>query len=338
MSRHRQRLFTQRLLALGSATTALTAALLVPVAQASPPVAAAADAPVHTSVAASAARSAEAYWTPERMRSAKPAPNPTGVATVSKPAPGLPGRSAPSTPVATNRPTAIIAGATAGEWTGPANAPPATTTGKVFFVGANGGNWECSASTVNSAGKDVVFTAGHCVAAGGTGRFHTSWIFVPAYRNGVAPYGRWSAAQLWALNGWLAGNDRTHDIGAAVMFASSSGQHIVDVVGGQGIEWNHPQVQFQYQFGYPVIGRFNGQTLQFCTGWSFNDGGHTGINCDMTEGASGGPWLAEFNGTFGYLDTVNSWVFWDANGVRFKWNGPYFGNNAANLFNAVANL
>jgi hypothetical protein len=58
----------------------------------------------------------------------------------------------------------------------------------------------------------------------------------------------------------------------------------------------------------------------------------------MTEGASGGPWLDDFNGTFGWLDSVNSWVFWNSAGVRFKWNGPYFGNNARDFYNTVAPL
>jgi hypothetical protein len=101
---------------------------------------------------------------------------------------------------------------------------------------------------------------------------------------------------------------------------------------------NSPLSQYQFQFGYPTVAPFNGQLLTYCTGTSFNDGGHNGIYCNMTEGASGGPWLDGFNGTFGWLDSVNSWVSWNSAGVRFKWNGPYFGNNAADLFNNVANL
>jgi hypothetical protein len=58
----------------------------------------------------------------------------------------------------------------------------------------------------------------------------------------------------------------------------------------------------------------------------------------MTEAARGGPWLDDLDGAFGRLDSVNSWVFRDSNGNRYKWNGPYFGDGARNLYNSVANL
>ena len=49
----------------------------------------------------------------------------------------------------------------------------------------------CSGSTVNSGGKNVVFTAGHCVHGGGAGRswFDASrWVFAPSYNaNKVEP-------------------------------------------------------------------------------------------------------------------------------------------------------
>ena len=38
-------------------------------------------------------------------------------------------------------------------WTGNFYLPPATTTGKVFFTTHDGGNWVCSASTVNSTAR-----------------------------------------------------------------------------------------------------------------------------------------------------------------------------------------
>ncbi|WP_462187866.1 MULTISPECIES: trypsin-like serine peptidase [unclassified Frankia] len=183
-----------------------------------------------------------------------------------------------------------------------------------------------------------MFTAGHCVNSGGGGAWFTNWVFVPRYNNGNAPYGVWSARQLWSWSSWVQNANRSYDFGVAVLNTNASGQHIVNVVGGQGIEWNFPLVQYVYQFGYPARAPFNGLSLQYCSGTTYNDGGFVGINCNMTEGASGGPWLDDFDGTFGYLDSVNSWVFWDANGVRYKWNGPYFGNEVRDLYYATANL
>ncbi len=41
----------------------------------------------------------------------------------------------------------------------------------------------------------------------------------------------------------------------------------------------------------------------------------------------------------GFVDSVNSWVFWDDDtGVRYMWNGPYFGNNARDFYNTIADL
>lgn len=296
---------------------------------------------------------AAAYWTPERMAAAIPVPaaelapsdQPTDIAGPQ----GEPGRAAPAVPLTAtsledSALTGLDTGSVATKWRGSRFSAPASTSGKVFFVADDGGNYTCSASTVNSGGKDVVFTAGHCVHGGGPGRswFDAStWTFAPSYnakKKNPTPYGLWTAWQLWSLSGWTDSGDRTHDIGAAVMQTDGWGTHIVDAVGGQGIEWNWPLEQHIYQFGYPARAPFAGKMLQYCSNWTYNDGGHEGIDCNMTEGASGGPWLDDFDGTFGWLDSVNSWVFWDGNGTRYKWNGPYFGEGARLLYEAVANL
>ncbi|GIE87668.1 trypsin-like serine peptidase [Actinoplanes regularis] len=325
---------------------ALAGAALSAPAQAGP--AAATRGNVGTSVASATTRTAAGYWTAERMRNAKPVPLPeVDAATNAR----LSAQAAPQGPTgrvdgaadATVRqgPVARLAdpGATAATWAGSSSSPPKATSGKVFFVGADGGNYVCSGSTVNSDGKNLVFTAGHCVS-NGSGTWYNSapWTFVPGYDNGSAPYGYWTARELWTRTAWHNGANRAEDIGAGVMNTNAGGTRIVNYVGGQGIEWNYPLSQYQFQFGYPTRTPFNGQVLKYCTGQSYSDGGHNGINCNMTEGASGGPWLDDFDGTFGWLDSVNSWVFWNSSGVRYKWNGPYFGNNARDFYNTVANL
>jgi hypothetical protein len=288
------------------------------------------------------------YWTAARLRQAKSldvAVTPSqaralrAVPTAKK---GLPGRMPPHA-VGTKLLTKAAGGgpgfgSTAAPWYGSASSAPATTSGRVFFTGNDGLGYSCSGSTVNSAGKNLVFTAGHCVHPGGTGTWHANWVFIPGYNNGYAPYGTWSARQLWSWNLWTQNGDRAYDIGVAVMNTDGWARHIVNVVGGQGIEWNYPQSRYVFQYGYPARSPFNGGTLQYCSGWTYNDWGNQGINCTMTEGASGGPWLDNFNGSLGWLDSVNSWVFWDGNGFRYKWNGPYFGNDARDLFNITGSL
>lgn len=235
-------------------------------------------------------------------------------------------------------------GSTGQPWYGSSTQAPATTTGKIFFSDHNGGNWVCSGSLVNSAGQDLVITAGHCVygTAGGElpagETWHSNWVFAPDYSNGSAPYGYWSARQLWTLTYYMNNDDEPDDLGAALLNPNSNGVKAVALLGGQGFAWNQSSSQYIYDFGYPAAAPFNGQTLQYCTnqagfGW-WND--MEFLPCNFTGGSSGGPWLMNFNGNWGYVDSVN-----DATGYFFypgQMGGLYFGNNAKNLYQTVQSL
>jgi V8-like Glu-specific endopeptidase len=235
-------------------------------------------------------------------------------------------------------------GSTGQPWYGSPYAAPATTTGKVFFKDHTGGNWVCSGSLVNSNGHDLVITAGHCVygTAGGEipagETWHSNWVFAPDYSNGYAPYGYWYAKQLWTLTNYINNDDEQDDLGAALLWPNSNGVNAVSLLGGQGIAWNYSSTESIYDFGYPAAAPFNGQTLQYCTGtsgWGWLDAMEF-LPSNFTGGSSGGPWLAGFNGYWGYVNSVN-----DATGYFFypgQMAGLYFGNNAGNLYNTVANL
>jgi V8-like Glu-specific endopeptidase len=316
-----------------------------------------------TGRAGTAAERAVAYWTRSRMLSARNGDRiqltspPASHATLRHPT-GPTGRVAGTAPVqrltgAAARAAASAraklpprSGSTGSGWTGNFYLPPATTTGKVFFSTTGNGqteNWVCSGSTVNSGGKDAVITAGHCVYGSLGGqvpgeRWHSNWVFVPDYYNGYAPYGVWTARQLWTLTNYVNNQDEGDDIGAAVMNTNSSGQHIVNVVGGQGFSWNWAESQYVYDFGYPAEAPFNGLTLQYCNGSEFNwpyVSSTMGLDCNFTGGSSGGPWLMSFGGEFGYINGVNDFGYSSLPGEIFS---AYFGNNADSLYNSVANL
>jgi V8-like Glu-specific endopeptidase len=235
------------------------------------------------------------------------------------------------------------AGSVGSAWPGSSSLPPATTTGRVFFTTRNGEDWSCSGSTVNSAGKDSVITAGHCVYGSLGGEvpgegWHTNWMFVPDYSNGRAPYGIWTAKELWTPTSYYVNQDEGDDMGGAVINTNAYGQHIVNVVGGQGIAWNYPASESVYDFGYPAGAPFNGATLQYCNGSEFNWSGIAntmGLPCNFTGGSSGGPWLMSFNGEFGYVNGVNDFGYTSLPGYIFA---AYFGNNAASLYDAMASL
>src|SRR5699024_8751335 len=133
-----------------------------------------------------------------------------------------------------------------------------------------------------------------------------SWTFVPNYHSG-SPYGTWHAYQLWSKNGWTKNNNRSYDV-AAVVMQDKNGQHIVDVVGGQGIQWNYSYEREIYNFGYPSAGSYPGDKLYYCSGSTWEDSGFVATSCNYTAGASGGPWLADYGEqAWAYLNGVNSW-------------------------------
>jgi V8-like Glu-specific endopeptidase len=301
-----------------------------------------------------------AYWTPARMQAAKNADGQPGLAKAAKAA-STKARSlakagtrpavnkAPAlkvTPQAPKGQTLAPAGALLrpASWVPnyPASAPVARTYGKVFFTNTqNGLNYVCSATVVNSEGRDTVWTAGHCVHGGSGGAWHANWTFVPAYNAGSAPYGYWSSNQLWTRSAWISSSDFTQDMGVAIL-NTNGGWHIVDRVGGQGIAWNYSKDYYAYDFGYPQAAPFNGSRLIACAGttapeWSFFgiSANTIKLSCDMTGGSSGGAWLRWFDGNWGYINGLNSYKYNNDPNTMYS---PYFGDAASSLYNAVRYL
>ncbi|MEV0968914.1 trypsin-like serine peptidase [Microtetraspora glauca] len=64
------------------------------------------------------------------------------------------------------------------------------TTGKVFFKGGDGRPHWCSATSVQSAYRNLVATAGHCVYDTESNKATLDkWVFVPGYYQGKTPWG-----------------------------------------------------------------------------------------------------------------------------------------------------
>jgi len=175
----------------------------------------------------------------------------------------------------------------------------------------------CNASTVNSPAKNLVFTAGRCVHSGYRGDWYDYVVFVPGYREGSAPYGRWFAKELWSNTAWTDSGDEGYNYGA-VVFYPNAGQRLVDVVGANGIRWNYPVEQYTYTFGYPN-NYAKGEVLQYCSGTTFGGGildpRTMFLKCDFEVypgrgrvGAFGGPWVMNFNGEvgLGYLHSITT--------------------------------
>ncbi|MFI8359378.1 trypsin-like serine peptidase [Streptomyces sp. NPDC085612] len=263
----------------------------------------------------------QGFWTAERMRSATPLDVTAA-------------HGASRTPVATTAaPTAVAPTAAAsptafpqagGAWTG--GGAVVKTSGRVFFT-MGGRTASCSGNSITSANGSTVMTAGHCVKY--QGAWHTNWVFVPAYNNGSAPYGQWSATKTFATDQWAASEDMNHDVGLAVV-APLNGQTLSQAVGAQGVLFNGGYNKKMYSFGFPAAAPYDGSKLVYCSGNSGKDFLLTkdhGLGCNMTGGSSGGPWFQDFNEAtgLGMQVSVNSFGYVFFPNRMF---GPYLGNEA----------
>jgi V8-like Glu-specific endopeptidase len=256
--------------------------------------------------------------------------------------PALPGLAAPlagalalGTPAKPEFMSAPVAQADGAPWRG--GGAVARTTGRVFFT-LNGADYSCSGSTVASANADVALTAAHCVN-GGAGAWAANWTFVPGYHGGKAPYGAYTARDFYVDDHWTYDNENvSYDFAfVALNTAKVHGvtTHAVTAAGGQGIKFG-PQPAQEDIFGYPAEPPFTGAQLDYCSGPTAPDpnGGDNdaGVDCGMTEGDSGGPWLAGVNprtGT-GTITSVSSFKY-DTNNQALY--GPELGSAAESLYN-----
>jgi V8-like Glu-specific endopeptidase len=268
-----------------------------------------------------------AYWTPERMKNAKPR---------ERAKPGGGGGNAGSdwssfaVPVVNNA------------YTGDNR-----QNGKVFMT-INGANYVCSGTAVTaSTGVNLVWTAGHCTTDG-PNEFATNFLFVPGYYKGLEPNGRWAFTLIDSTPGWEAqGSDRfRYDVGAArVTKVGAPTATFASTIGTRPIAFGqNPTGQRLVSIGYPAAGKFNGSQQYACASpfrrWdtaTLLD--PMQISCNMTGGSSGGGWFMDSNSN-SVADTGEPLVSVNSYGYQFEKNtmyGPYMaaGGQAQALYNSM---
>jgi V8-like Glu-specific endopeptidase len=167
-----------------------------------------------------------------------------------------------------------------------------------------------------------VITAGHCVYTPGRG-WHTNVSFVPAYRYGAAPYGTFTSFSMATLSNWAANGARADDV-AMVAVNDRNGYRVNQWVGNLGLAWNYSPIQLLHAFGYPAnIGNTNYSSVCIGESWQEQAGGVIGMGCDMTYGSSGGPWVLNFRPYLTGGNFVNSVVSGGDPSIP-KFYGPYF--------------
>ncbi|GAA2883977.1 hypothetical protein [Streptomyces mexicanus] len=240
----------------------------------------------------------------------------------------------------------------------------AAPVGKVFFDSPEG-PMVCSGTVVkdvNHPGRsNLVWTAGHCVHAGGDGGWYRNIVFVPAYNDlgkspaelndadssEVAPYGAWWADWAATSQQWIEGGSQTGGAGAAYDYAvlhvepQSGAKSLEETVGAAlDVDFSAPsatQVATMGAWGYPAAPPYDGQRMFRCVDrpgrLSLSPTLPTmyRIGCTMTGGSSGGGWFRVVDGRTELVSntsigpTDNTWLA-----------GPQLGRQAERLYQEVS--
>jgi V8-like Glu-specific endopeptidase len=282
------------------------------------------------------------YWTRDRIANAKPRDfvrNPDGSFSRAKPQPqAKPGGGGSGT---------NVLGAS---WTG--GGAVLKLSGKVLFT-LNSGDYICSGTLISDTASDrsIVITAGHCSYDAADGGFARNWTFYPefdtnaTYTCSQSKWGCWIATALVVHNGFAQAGGfntqaTTYDWSFAVLKNGGFSNSLAETAlgGTMAKSFSAPAVGSQtYNFGYPAAGKYHGYDLTYCADQIFNDPMNSnltfGVDCDMTGGSSGGPWLGSFNTSTGAgtVDSVNSYGY---NGVKKEY-GPKFNSNTSATFSAA---
>lgn len=209
---------------------------------------------------------------------------------------------------------------------------PWSTVGKLFFRIPGQGNYSCSAAV---AYNRAVWTAGHCVYTRGRG-WHTNVVFIPAYRNGRAPYGVFSASNLATTSGWFNYRRYSYDVGL-IIARDRSRRSIGWWTGYLGAMFNARTDQHFHTLGYPSnisSGRYLIACASSTSRLDATESPRTvGIGCDMSHGSSGGPRMIKYTplaaGANNYVNGVTSYYY---RGRSLEVFSPYFGEAAKGLY------
>jgi hypothetical protein len=284
------------------------------------------------SASASASRALR-FWTPARMREARPLD-----------VPGPPGGGLARASALAGGGDSAAASATDFAAVPDPTAPGFRQNGAIFIVLPHGqGFGRCSGTSVEAPNRSVVFTAGHCVNEGGPGHwFNRDWVFVPGYHDGQRPFGVFVAKWLGATAPWIESGSENGDVGAAVVSRNERGQRLGVAVGGDGIAFGLPPGQTFDVHGYPVAPPFDGASQRLCASTPFL--GHDlvsflmpgplnlALTCEVTGGASGGGWTIAGNNV---LDGVTDYGYGDDETTDF---GAYFGGAVRALYEQAARI
>lgn len=284
------------------------------------------------------ARRASEYWTPERFKAAKPLPLPAAKAgevkqEVAPPHPAAkPASSDAQAPSIKARPReqklydgdekSLLDGDIEPQAKGTFGAPytssrvfpiftgsgagfsadrayPYRTVGKLFFS-IDGSPYVCSGSVIQ---RRVVATAGHCVHSGNAGGFFDNFVFVPSFRDGVAPFKAWNWRYVITTGAWASGGGGVPnaadyamiEFGDQPIATGGPSTKLGNVTGWLGWQTVSLNSNHTSKLGYPCnLDRC--QKMQNVTSNSYRPTSPNNVEygSDARGGSSGGPWVQNF--------------------------------------------
>jgi V8-like Glu-specific endopeptidase len=178
--------------------------------------------------------------------------------------------------------------------TGTPTAEPASFGKRVgaLFSHSTMGDHFCTASAVDSPGRNLIITAAHCVHSGKGGGYLSDLVFVPGYRNGNAPYGIWKVKSQLVDTRWSSGSDPDLDVGFAIL-EPLNGKNIADVLGSNLLGVNQGFGNVVRVTGYPMT---SDSPVTCVNTTSKEDKYQMRFACKgYPPGTSGSPWLTHYD-------------------------------------------
>lgn len=145
----------------------------------------------------------------------------------------------------------------------------------------------CTASVIASPRGDVILTAAHCIDGSGAGD-----VFIPGYRNGLAPLGTWTVVSSYAPEGWLTKRSPRDDYAFAVVAPQRRDGHIEQIQSVTGANRLGSVPQRGEEITVPAYPAGSGGSPITCTTRTYAFGSFPAFNCTpYVGGTSGAPWL-----------------------------------------------
>ncbi|MFD9413027.1 trypsin-like serine peptidase [Streptomyces sp. NPDC059989] len=173
---------------------------------------------------------------------------------------------------------------------------PAAFTGALFTNGLDSDHF-CTATVVQSPGRNLIVTAGHCLLDGD--QSNGTAVFAPAYANGVAPYGTWKIEEAFEDDRWAEGTDDDYDLAFARLTTDALGRTIEEVTGAAVLDTSGRAGEEVTVTGYPA----DRKVPRTCTAVTVRESQtQQRFDCaDFPGGTSGSAWIARDGKIIGIL-------------------------------------